>query len=267
MNKVTGQVTGLKRKNEHLDSDEESIQPPATKHPTPSLDTSRCTLQTIAGQQAPLREPPEFPGAPLNPCFGVWGWLPPSLLEEFRGKHYDPLMQAPQQEPDPLPAVPADIPPTVIAQPAVDTGAETDAQFLEQLQAVCKQQVASRGRASIAVEILQRPQPLQQRIALLMEEVHRERKVSQGLLILIERCEPNTRVRDFLMSLFLALLRTPDLRHRENFIDNLPSALSPELQSHTMDVQNYWRYTAINTQCTADTNELARKVCEHFGWK
>jgi hypothetical protein len=260
-------VTGTKRKNEYVDSDEEQLQPPAAKHPTPPLNTSRCTVKAIAGHQAPLQEPPRFPGEPLNPRFGVWGWLPASLADEFLERmRNDPLMQVPPQEPDPLRVAPLDIPLAVVAQSTADTGTDTDAQLLEELEAACEKQVASNGRASSAVKTLQQPGPLHKRIARLIDDVNEDNRVAQGLLPLVERCAPGTRVRYFVMSLFLVMMRTPDGRHRKKFIDNLPPTLSPQLQGYAVDIQNFWCDTATDMRCIADTQKLARQVCAHFGW-
>lgn len=261
MNKVTGH----KRTHDRLGSDEEQVQPSAAQHPTPPLNTSRCTVKAIPGHQPRLQVPPRFPGEPLNPCFGVWGWLPASMVEEFRGKHYAPFMQAPPEAPGPLPA--SHTPPDLIVQSAVDTGKETDAQLLEQLKQACDAHVELTGRTNAAVTILREPKPLNERVTLLMNASEAGGKLAQHLLSLLECCEPHARARGYFMSLFLAMRRVPSAhRHRMSFIKNLPPTLSPELQSHATAIQDYWVNLANSQRGKEETRELASAVCKHFGW-
>lgn len=260
MNKLTGH----KRTHDCLGSDEEQVRPPVAQHPRHPLNTSRCTVKAIPGHQSHLQAPPEFPGEPLNQCLGVWGWLPASMVEEFRGKHYAPFMQAPPAAPDPLPA--SHTPPDLIVQPT-DTGNETDAQLIEQLKQACDAHVELTGRTNAAVRILRDPKPLNERVTLLMNESEAGGKLAQHLLSLLDCCEPNARARGFFMSLFLAMRRVPSAhRHRMSFIENLPPTLSPELQCHAPAIQDYWDNLANSQRGKEETRELARAVCKHFGW-
>lgn len=259
MNKLTG------HKRTHDCSDEEQVRPPVALHPRPPLNTSRCTVKAIPGHQSHLQAPPpEFPGEPLNQCLGVWGWLPASMVEEFRGKHYAPFMQAPPAAPDPLPA--SHTPPDLIAQPT-DTGNETDAQLLEQLEQACDAQVLWTGRTNAAVKLLNEPKPLNERVTLLMNENETGSKLAQHLLSLLDYCKNDARAHGFVMSLFLAMRRVPNAQHhRMSFIDNLPPKLSPELQCHAPAIQDYWVGVANGQRGKEETRELARAVCKHFGW-